>query len=322
VYRTVKLVNNSSYEELLRSAGDVAWRPSSAFARLLLATSEPAAGWHPAGSPSPSLARRCNPAEPCKAPTRLVDLEMAGGFGSASKTKTKERTKGKKNKPLAPPATISLKKTAAAASPVDGAPVPHELPEGSQFMGGWRIDPAICDGLVRVFDSKPEEQLRGQISMEGGAQPVVNKDVKDSVEMSFAPNDPSPEWRAYQAALNGVMGEYIKRYPMAGAYGKFGLVSRTNFQYYPPSGGYKTFHTERTGAGEPEGSRHLVFMTYLNDVTDAGGTEFYHQNLTVQPVKGLTLIWPADWTFTHRGVPSPTQEKRIMTGWLNYFSGM
>ena len=35
-------------------------------------------------------------------------------------------------------------------------------------------------------------------------------------------------------------------------------------------GGYKTFHTERTGKGEPEGSRHLVFMTYLNDVTDRG----------------------------------------------------
>ena len=63
----------------------------------------------------------------------------------------------------------------------------------------------------------------------------------------------------------------------SGAYGVFGLTSRANFQYYPPSGGYKTYHTERTGAGEPEGSRHLVFMTYLNDVTDNGGTEFYHQ---------------------------------------------
>ncbi len=50
----------------------------------------------------------------------------------------------------------------------------------------------------------------------------------------------------------------------------------------------------------------------------AGGTEFCHQNLIVQPKKGLTLIWPADWTFTHRGVPSPTQEKIITTGWFNF----
>jgi hypothetical protein len=95
-------------------------------------------------------------------------------------------------------------------------------------------------------------------------------------------------------------------------------LSRT-YRYYPPSGGYKTYHTERTGRGEPEGSRHLVFMTYLNDVDDGGGTEFYHQGpLVVQPKKGLTLIWPADWTFTHRGVPSPTQEKAIVTGWFNF----
>ena len=59
-------------------------------------------------------------------------------------------------------------------------------------------------------------------------------------------------------------------------------------------------------------------MTYLNDVTDGGETEFLHQGLKVQPQKGLTLIWPADWTHTHRGVASPTQEKAIVTGWFNY----
>jgi hypothetical protein len=41
-------------------------------------------------------------------------------------------------------------------------------------------------------------------------------------------------------------------------------------------------------------------MTYLNAVEDGGGTEFFHQNLVVQPRKGLTLVWPADWTFMHR----------------------
>jgi hypothetical protein len=59
-------------------------------------------------------------------------------------------------------------------------------------------------------------------------------------------------------------------------------------------------------------------MTYLNTVTDQGGTEFLHQNLTVNAEQGKTLIWPADWTYTHRGVISPTQEKYIITGWFNY----
>ena len=59
-------------------------------------------------------------------------------------------------------------------------------------------------------------------------------------------------------------------------------------------------------------------MTYLNDVSDHGETEWFHQKLKVKPKKGLTVIWPADWTFTHRGISSPTQRKIIVTGWFSY----
>jgi hypothetical protein len=58
-------------------------------------------------------------------------------------------------------------------------------------------------------------------------------------------------------------------------------------------------------------------MTYLNDVND-GGTEFLYQKITSPAKKGLTLIWPADWTHTHRGQISKTKEKSIITGWFNY----
>jgi hypothetical protein len=54
----------------------------------------------------------------------------------------------------------------------------------------------------------------------------------------------------------------------------------------------------------------------LNNVDD-GGTQFFHQGLTIKAEKGLTLIWPADWTFVHRGQVSNTKEKWIITGWYN-----
>ena len=56
-------------------------------------------------------------------------------------------------------------------------------------------------------------------------------------------------------------------------------------------------------------------MTYLNDVED-GGTEFYYQKLKTKAKKGLTLIWPTDFTHTHRGIVSKTKEKYIVTGWF------
>jgi hypothetical protein len=59
-------------------------------------------------------------------------------------------------------------------------------------------------------------------------------------------------------------------------------------------------------------------MTYLNDVESGGETEFLYQNLKIKPQKGLTLIWPTDWTHTHRGIPSMEEEKMIVTGWVHY----
>jgi hypothetical protein len=59
-------------------------------------------------------------------------------------------------------------------------------------------------------------------------------------------------------------------------------------------------------------------MTYLNDVDDGGETFFYYQDLKIKPKKGLTLIWPVDWTHTHCGIVSPTQTKYIVTGWISF----
>ena len=41
------------------------------------------------------------------------------------------------------------------------------------------------------------------------------------------------------------------------------------------------------------------------------------QPIKIKPKKGLSVIWPADFTYTHRGIPSPTQEKYIATGWFH-----
>jgi hypothetical protein len=59
-------------------------------------------------------------------------------------------------------------------------------------------------------------------------------------------------------------------------------------------------------------------MTFLNDIKYKGETEWYYQKLKVKPKKGLTFIWPADWTFTHRGIPAEKEIKYIATGWYSY----
>ncbi len=187
------------------------------------------------------------------------------------------------------------------------------------FIGAWFFeDTTICDDLIEYFKDNPDKQRPGEAGDPSSFGPRVMPAIKDSVDIFFNPGENVDVWTRYTIQLEKCIEEYIKMYPKCTETDKWGFYEATNLQYYPPGGGYKAWHSERVCSPEPYSLRHLVFMTYLNDVTDEGETEFYHQRMKIKPVKGLTVIWPADWTHFHRGVPSPTQEKYIMTGWLSF----
>ena len=59
-------------------------------------------------------------------------------------------------------------------------------------------------------------------------------------------------------------------------------------------------------------------MTYLNDVSEGGETEFPMFGLKVKPEMGKTLIWPAEWTHAHLGAIVKTGKKYIITGWMHF----
>jgi len=109
---------------------------------------------------------------------------------------------------------------------------------------------------------------------------------------------------------------YMDEYPALRKVAPFRVTESPGLQHYRPGGGFKLEHFERMDLSTS--SRMLVWMTYLNDVTDGGGTRFVFQDKTFEARKGRTLIWPTDFTHTHVGVVSPTQHKYIITGWFNF----
>lgn len=181
-------------------------------------------------------------------------------------------------------------------------------------------DVNLCDEIIEYFNSREDKEAGKVYSLDSKSDSVVNLNDKRSTDVFISEKnvDASDVLKRYIAELQKAVDLYIETYPYANHYGPWSLIERFNIQYYKPNEGFCVWHSERTSDNKPVNSRHLVFMTYLNDVTDGGETEFYHQDLKVKPKKGLTLIWPADWTHTHRGVTSPTQEKYIVTGWFNY----
>ena len=203
------------------------------------------------------------------------------------------------------------------------------------FIKEYTINEELCDDLIEFFNKTPLTDVNPWYSKKPGAvgaEGMIRHEHKESIDLGFSPflfdtNTTVPEiyqhikhiYDRYLHELHECTKKYIQEYPrVVGEMVTFDIKEATNIQYYPPGGGFKTYHCERSSEEEPQASRVLVFMTYLNTVTDEGGTHFLHQNKTINAVKGKTVIWPSDWPWTHKGLISSTQEKYIVTGWYNF----
>ena len=80
--------------------------------------------------------------------------------------------------------------------------------------------------------------------------------------------------------------------------------------------GYHTWHCEN--AEMKARNRIMAFMLYLNDVEEGGETEFLYQKCRFKPEKNTMLVWPSQFTHVHRGNPPLSNDKYIITGWVEY----
>lgn len=183
----------------------------------------------------------------------------------------------------------------------------------STFIGGYYIDPKVCDLMVEYFNTNKDIAISGRMISKG--EFVVDEEVKDSIDLGFGRDEMHQPIKSYRDELQKCLDAYIKDFEYAGRTSHYNINTRTNIQYYKPNGGFKAWHFERLGRATS--NKCLAFLTYLNDLED-GGTEFYYQKIKTQAQKGLTIIFPTDWTHTHRGVLSENEEKYIVAGWYSY----
>jgi len=189
-----------------------------------------------------------------------------------------------------------------------------------QFISEFQVDHAICDSIIELHNVATEKGLvsRGKLGVHGDYK--VDTSLKDSYDLGLiaVPDDLAIKYRIpeFYQLLKKHFDEYVEQHPILQRLGALELGESPIIQHYKPGGGFKFEHFER--ADIMTSRRALVWMMYLNDVTDKGGTHFVYQNFTATPQKGKLLIWPTDFTHTHKGVVSPTQDKYIITGWLSF----
>ena len=189
-----------------------------------------------------------------------------------------------------------------------------QLPSDS-LLGGWFMPPKIIDDILDFWNDSDDLKQEGVVNQNGIGE-VLNKRVKDSVEIQIQPHADKEPWQTYEKYLQECLLKYIKLYKYANYASSFCIREKYNLQGYPKGGGFPDVHTENQGCLSTV-HRHLVFMTYLNDL-EHGGTNFPVQNITTPSKKGLTLIFPAYFTHPHNSQVCKKNKKQIVTGWYNF----
>ena len=166
-----------------------------------------------------------------------------------------------------------------------------------------------CEYAIKFL----EKRLVG----ENGTYPVDRRDdhIKKCVELFLKRN----QYTLFEDVLQSAMREYGERYIFPCFISKFDVSNVFKIQKYNPGEAYYRLHCENDWSGCAEIKRRiLVWMIYLNDVTEGGHTTFPAQNKKFQPREGDLLMWPAFFTHPHHGIVSKTQTKYIATGWCSF----
>lgn len=90
----------------------------------------------------------------------------------------------------------------------------------------------------------------------------------------------------------------------------------TKIQKTNVGGGYHIWHFE-TDSRATSG-RVLTYIFYVNDVEEGGETEFLYIPKRINAKEGRLVLFPGSFTHTHRGNQPLSNEKYVITGFVEY----
>lgn len=188
------------------------------------------------------------------------------------------------------------------------------MSKSNTFIETYQYNKKKCNNLINFFKKNKNLHLDGPI----GFMDQVDYTRKKCTELHIYNKNLNKDLIHYVDFLSDCLKKYLNTYKYANETQSFSITEIIKIQYYKKNEGFFKYHFEN--GWQNSINRHLVFMTFLNDIDlkNGGGTEFMYQNMKFPCSKGLTLIWPAGWTHTHRGIVSSTKEKYIITGWYAF----
>jgi hypothetical protein len=186
-----------------------------------------------------------------------------------------------------------------------------ELTDPYYYIDKNALTKETCKGIIDLFESLP--QHKGVTS--GG----LMLDTKRTFEVQIQGN----VWKEYDAILCESLYRAVDNYSMhlINKCNNHNLMDKTltdsgyQIQKYIKYDGYYKWHSDDRINNE-RSARAITFLWYLNDIEEGGETYFY--NGKVKPEAGKLILFPATWTYNHKGNMPKSDDKYIITGWVSY----
>jgi Rps23 Pro-64 3,4-dihydroxylase Tpa1-like proline 4-hydroxylase len=175
----------------------------------------------------------------------------------------------------------------------------------------------LCKQIITFFENEENKNIGRML---GG----VDLNYKNTLDFPIPINN--LDWNEInsilQNELQNHLSNYIKEVKEIFGYNilktnenDFLFEDSYNIQKYTKNEGFYKYHNDFYIDVSKNAYRKLAYIWYLNDVDEGGETELL-KNILIKPSCGNILLFPACWTFPHRGIMPISNDKYIITGWL------
>lgn len=167
------------------------------------------------------------------------------------------------------------------------------------------------EGLIEI--GKEDDRWEDAEVIDDDGNQDVQSEVRVTRKLGLSPQvDYDPTWYFVAKALKQMGYRYANTYK---AY--FGSMEFPQMLYYPADSGYYADHVDAAVGNE----RVFSAVLYLNTIDNGGETRFVDLDLTIKPVAGRLVMFPANYLFRHEATKPIGQDKFSIVTWYRMDSG-
>jgi hypothetical protein len=194
------------------------------------------------------------------------------------------------------------------------------------YINEKSLSKEVCIDIIDLFESETDKY-------EGQTISGLNKEIKDTIEF-LIPHQcqiKSEILIKIRKLLEKELDINIKKYVQNTNnfvsnieensdhkyrnFDNFLVFDTMQIQKYVKTKGRYVYHHDFMVDKKDNKYRVITFIWYLNNVDEGGETEFW-SNYMIKPTAGKLVLFPACWTFPHRGKMPISHDKYIITGWV------